>query len=166
MAWISQGREYHARLGVVIHEHEGTLERFLGDGLMVLFNDPLRRPDPPVRAVKMAVEMRNVVAELAAGWHKHGHDLGFGIGIAHGYATLGRIGFEGRFDYSAIGTVVNLAARLCSQAQPGQILIDPKVQAAVETLTETEPAGELVLKGLSRAINAFNIAELRAVSAC
>jgi adenylate cyclase len=154
-------REYHARLGALIHKHEGTLERFLGDGLMVLFNDPLRCPDPPVRAVKMAIEMRDSVAELTAGWRKHGHELGFGIGIAHGYATLGRIGFEGRFDYSAIGTVVNLAARLCSQAQAGQILIDPKVYAAVETLTETEPAGELTLKGLSRAIKAFNIAGLR-----
>ena len=154
-------REYHARLGALIHKHEGTLERFLGDGLMVLFNDPLRCPDPPVRAVKMAVEMRNCVAELAAGWHKHGHTLGFGMGIAHGYATLGRIGFEGRFDYSAIGTVVNLAARLCGQAQAGEILIDPKVYAAVEALTETEPAGELTLKGLSRAIKAFNITKLR-----
>ena len=95
--------------------------------------------------------MRDGVAELAAGWHKHGHELGFGMGIAHGYATLGRIGFEGRFDYSAIGTVVNLAARLCAQAAAGQILIDPKVHAAVETLAETEPAGELTLKGLSRA---------------
>jgi adenylate cyclase len=130
---------------------------------MVLFNDPLRCPDPALRAVKMAIEMRNGVAELAAGWHKHGHELGFGI--AHGYATLGRIGFEGRFDYSAIDTVVNLAAWLCSQAQPGQILIDPKVHAAVDALTETEPAGELTLKGLSRAIKAFNIAGFRAVPA-
>ena len=158
-------REYHARLGALIYKHEGTLERFLGDGLMVLFNDPLRCPDPPVRAVKMAIEMRDGVAELAAGWRKHGHELGFGMGIAHGYATLGRIGFEGRFDYSAIGTVVNLAARLCSQAQAGQILVDPKVHAAIEILTDTEPAGELTLKGLSRAIKAFNIAGFRAVPA-
>ena len=155
-------RDYHAQLGALIHKYEGTLERFLGDGLMVLFNDPLRCPDPSLRAVRMAVEMRTAVAELAAGWHKHGHDLGFGMGIAHGYATLGRIGFEGRFDYSAIGTVVNLAARLCSQAQAGQILIDPKVYAAVDALADVEPAGELVLKGLSRAIKAFNINALRA----
>jgi class 3 adenylate cyclase len=155
-------REYHARLGVLIHQYEGTLERFLGDGLMVLFNDPLRCPDPNVRAVRMAVDMRQAVGELADGWRKHGYELGFGIGIAHGYATLGRIGFEGRFDYSAIGTVVNLAARLCGQAQAGQILIDPKVYAAVETLAEIEPAGELVLKGLTRAIKAFNINGLRA----
>jgi class 3 adenylate cyclase len=154
-------REYHARLGALIHKHEGTLERFLGDGLMVLFNDPLRCADPAVRAVKMAVEMRDGVGELAAAWRKHGHELGFGMGIAHGYATLGRIGFEGRLDYSAIGTVVNLAARLCGQAQAGQILIDPKVYAAIESLAETEPAGELVLKGLSRAVKAFNISALR-----
>ena len=154
-------RDYHARLGVLIHKYEGTLERFLGDGLMVLFNDPLRCPDPSERAVRMAIEMRDGVAELAAGWRKHGHDLGFGMGIAHGYATLGRIGFEGRFDYSAIGTVVNLAARLCSQAAAGQILIDPKVQSAVEALAETEAAGELTLKGLSRPIKAFNISALR-----
>ena len=156
-------RDYHARLGALIHKYEGTLERFLGDGLMVLFNDPLQCPDPSERAVRMALEMRDGVAELAAGWRKHGHELGFGMGIAHGYATLGRIGFEGRFDYSAIGTVVNLAARLCSQARPGQILVDPKVRSAVEALVETEPAGELTLKGLSRPINAFNISALRSV---
>jgi len=154
-------REYHAALGNLIHKHEGTVERFAGDAIMVLFNDPLPCPDPNLRAVRMAVEMRDAVAQLAAGWRKHGHELGFGMGIAHGYATLGRIGFEGRFDYSAIGTVVNLAARLCGQAQAGQILIDPKVYAAVDTLVDTEPAGELVLKGLTRAIKAFNINALR-----
>ena len=155
-------RDYHAQLGKLIHKYEGTLERFLGDGLMVLFNDPLCCPDPSLRAVRMAVEMRDAVAELAAGWRKRGYELGFGLGIAHGYATLGRIGFEGRFDYSAIGTVVNLAARLCSQALAGQILIDPKVYAAVEAEVEAEPAGELTLKGLSRAIRAFNIKTLAA----
>jgi adenylate cyclase len=155
-------RDYHARLGALIHKYEGTLERFLGDGLMVLFNDPLRCQDPSLRAVRMAIEMRDGVAELSAGWRKQGHELGFGMGIAHGYATIGRIGFEGRFDYTAIGTVVNLAARLCSQALAGQILVDPKVQAAVESLTDSEPAGELTLKGLSRAIKAFNISALRA----
>jgi class 3 adenylate cyclase len=155
-------RDYHALLGTLIHKYEGTLERFLGDGLMVLFNDPLRCPDPSLRAVKMAIEMRDGVAELSAGWHKQGHELGFGMGIAHGYATIGRIGFEGRFDYTAIGTVVNLAARLCSQALAGQILVDPKVQAAVESLADSEPAGELTLKGLSRAIKAFNVSGLRA----
>jgi class 3 adenylate cyclase len=129
---------------------------------MVLFNDPLRCPDPSWRAVRMAVEMREAIAELAAGWQKKGYELGFGMGIAHGYATLGRIGFEGRSDYSAIGTVVNIAARLCSQAEAGQILIDPKVYAAIETQVDVEPAGELTLKGLSRAIKAFNIRALKA----
>ena len=150
-------REYHATLGKLIHKYEATLERFAGDGLMVWFNDPLPCPDPSVRAVRMAVEMRTGVVDLAAKWRKLGHDLGFGVGIAQGYATLGRIGFEGRFDYAAIGTVVNLAARLCSEAGDGKILIDRKVQAAVEALATTETAGELVLKGLHRPIATFNV---------
>ena len=153
-------REYHAALGALIHKYEGTVERFAGDGVMILFNDPLPCPDPSVRAVKMAIEMRDRVAELAATWRKHGHELGFGMGIAHGYATLGRIGFEGRFDYSAIGTVVNLASRLCGDAKDGQILVDGKVMAAIETLTGTEPAGELVLKGFHRPVRAFNVCAL------
>src|SRR6185295_19083364 len=140
-------REYHRALGELIHKYEATLERFAGDGLMVWFNDPLPCPDPSLRAVRMAIEMRNNVVGLATKWHKHGHELGFGVGIAQGYATLGRIGFEGRFDYPAIGTVVNLAARLCSEAGDGKILIDRKVHAAIEMLAITEPAGELLLKG-------------------
>ena len=131
---VSVLREYHATLGKLIHKYEATLERFAGDGLMVWFNDPLPCPDPSVRAVRMAVEMRSGVVDLAAKWRKHGHELGFGVGIAQGYATLGRIGFEGRFDYAAIGTVVNLAARLCSEAGDGKILIDRKVHAAIEAL--------------------------------
>ena len=154
-------REYHAALGQLIHKHQGTVERFAGDGIMVLFNDPLPCPDPSLRAVQMAIEMRNDVGALAAKWRKHGHELGFGIGIAHGYATLGRIGFEGRFDYGAIGSVVNLAARLCADAKDGQILIDPKVQAAIEDSTSTEPAGELTLKGFHRPVRAFNVCALR-----
>jgi adenylate cyclase len=150
-------REYHEALGTLIYKHGATLERFAGDGLMVWFNDPLPCPDPCERAVRMAVEMRTSVAELARKWRRQGYELGFGVGIAHGYATLGQIGFEGRFDYAAVGTVVNLAARLCSQAQDGQVLIDPKVQTAVESLATTEPAGELVLKGLHRPIAAFNV---------
>ena len=150
-------REYHADLGGLIHKFEGTLERFAGDGIMVLFNDPLPCADPALRAVRLAVAMRDHVAELAANWRKLGHELGFGVGIAHGYATLGRIGFEGRFDYSAIGTVVNLAARLCGEAKNGQILIDSKVFAAIEELAETEPVGGLVLKGFHRPIQAFNV---------
>jgi class 3 adenylate cyclase len=109
----------------------------------------------------MALKMRSHMAELMTRWRRCGHQLGFGIGIAHGYATLGRIGFEGRFDYAAVGTVVNLAARLCSQAADNQILIDCKVLAAVDAIFVTEPAGELVLKGLHRPTAAFNVCSLR-----
>jgi class 3 adenylate cyclase len=154
-------REYHDTLGRLIHKHEATLERFAGDAIMVWFNDPLPCPNPSERAVRMAVEMRSCVGELLGKWRKQGHELGFGVGIAQGYATLGRIGFEGRFDYAAIGTVTNLAARLCSEAGDGQILIDRKVQAATEQLVTTEPAGELTLKGLHRPVKTFNV---RAVS--
>ncbi|HJZ30647.1 MAG TPA: response regulator [Hyphomicrobiaceae bacterium] len=154
-------RQYHETLGKLIHQYEATLERYAGDGVMVWFNDPLPCPDPCQRAVRMAVKMRAAVAELVAQWCRQGHELGFGIGIAHGYATLGRIGFEGRFDYGAVGTVVNLAARLCSQAADNQILIDRKVLAAVEPMIATEPAGELMLKGLHRPTVAFNVCGLR-----
>jgi adenylate cyclase len=154
-------KEYHACLGALIHKFEGTLDRFAGDGVMVLFNDPLPCPDPSVRAVRMAVDMRDGVADLAQRWRKLGHELGFGIGIAHGYATLGRIGFEGRLDYSAIGSVVNLAARLCGEARSGQILVDGKVYAAIEALAEIEPLGDLALKGFYRAVQAFNVKSLR-----
>jgi class 3 adenylate cyclase/CheY-like chemotaxis protein len=154
-------REYHGSLAGLINSFEGTLERFAGDGLMVLFNDPIPCSDPCERAVKMAVEMRERVLVLASKWKKHGHDLGFGMGIAHGFATLGRISSEGRFDYTAIGRVVNLAARLCGEAKSGQILVDGKVHTAVETLTEFEPVGELELKGFQRPIAAFDIRSLR-----
>jgi class 3 adenylate cyclase/CheY-like chemotaxis protein len=150
-------REYHGALGKLIHKYEATLERFAGDAIMVWFNDPLPCPNPPERAVRMAVEMRAGIGELAAKWRKHGHELGFGVGIAQGYATLGRIGFEGRFDYAAIGTVVNLAARLCSEAADGQILVDRKVNAVVETLATTEHVGEFTLKGLHRPVTTFNV---------
>jgi adenylate cyclase len=155
-------REYHAALGTLVRAFEGTLERFTGDGLMVLFNDPLPCPDPPRQALRMAVEMRRCVGDLSIKWRKYGHDLGFGVGIAHGYATLGRIGSEERLDYTAIGTVVNLAARLCAEAASGQILIDSKVEASVEEIAETEPAGEFALKGLHRPVRAFNVRGLRA----
>ncbi len=154
-------REYHAGLGALINNFEGTIERFNGDGVMVLFNDPLPCPDPSVRAVRMAVEMRDCIAGLTARWRKHGHELGFGIGIAHGYATLGCVGFEGCFQYSVTGTVANLAAHLCDQAKSGEILIDSKVHAAVESMAELEPVGELALKGLHRPVLAFNVRELR-----
>ena len=116
--------EYHACLGALIHKHEGTLDKFAGDGLMVVFNDPLPCEQPTARAVRMATEMRDGIEALTAKWRKYGHQLGFGIGIAHGYATIGRVGFEGRYDYSAIGSVVNLASRLCGEAQAGQILVE------------------------------------------
>src|SRR3954451_7066846 len=154
-------REYHGSLAGLINSFEGTLERFAGDGLMILFNDPIPCPDPCERAVKMAVEMLDRVLVLAGKWKKHGHDLGFGMGIAHGYATLGRISSEGRFDYTAIGRVVNLAARLCGEAKSGQILIDGKVHSAVDGLAEIEPVGDLELKGFTRPISAFHVRSLR-----
>jgi class 3 adenylate cyclase len=156
-------REYHAALGDIIHRFEGTLERFLGDGLMVLFNDPIPCADPAVRAVRMAVAMRDRVVAMAEQWRKRGHELGFGVGIAQGYATLGRIGFEGRFDYAAIGTVPNLASRICSEAKPGQILISQRVHSAVEDLAESEPLGVLTLKGLARPVQVYDVRRLKNV---
>ena len=158
-------RDYHRALGALIDKFEGTVERFAGDGLMVLFNDPLPCAAPWARAVQMAIEMRDEVAKLAASWRTHGHDLGFGIGIAHGYATLGCIGFERRFQYSATGTVANLASRLCDHALNGQILVDAKVHAEAEALAELELVGELDLKGFRRPVKAFNVRRLRTASA-
>jgi adenylate cyclase len=152
---------YHSTLGRLIDKFESTLERFAGDGLLVLFNDPLPCNAPSARAVQMAVEMRRAVAELVAQWHTHGHDLGFGVGIAHGYATLGCIGFEGRFQYSATGSVANLASRLCDRAVDGQILIDAKVQSEISALVELESMGELELKGFHRPVKAFNVRKLQ-----
>jgi class 3 adenylate cyclase/CheY-like chemotaxis protein len=152
-------REYHATLGALILKYEGTLEHFAGDSLLVLFNDPLPCPDPSLRAVRMAVEMRDAIAGLAVKWRKLGHDLGFGIGIAHGYATLGCIGFEGRQQYSAIGSVANLACRLCDEARDGHILIDGKVHSAIEGAISAAPAGELALKGFRRPVGAFSVTE-------
>ena len=154
-------REYHETLGALIDKFEGTIERFAGDGLLVLFNDPLPCADPSARAVRMAVEMCEQVAKLAAGWRSQGHELGFGIGIAHGYATLGCVGFEGRFQYSATGTVPNLASRLCDQARNGQILVDAKVHAQVKGLAEMESVGELSLKGFHRPVKVFNVRGLQ-----
>jgi adenylate cyclase len=150
-------REYHAEMGRLILAHEGTLERFTGDGMMVFFNDPVEVPDAAARAVRMAVAMRDVVAGLSARWRKRGWDLGHGVGIAQGYATIGAIGFEGRWDYGAIGTVTNLAARLCGEAATGQILISAKVAAAVEGLIDAEDRGSLTLKGLARPVPIWSV---------
>jgi class 3 adenylate cyclase len=154
-------REYHSTLGTQIFRFEGTLERFAGDGLMVFFNDPLPCPEPAAQAVQMAIAMRRQMSELTDGWRKRGHQLGFGVGIAQGYATLGMIGFEGRIDYGAIGPVTNLAARLCDKAQDKQILISQRVYAAVEELVEAEPAGELSLKGFHKPVPTFNVVGLK-----
>ena len=155
-------REYHAEMGKLILEHDGTLERFTGDGMMIFFNDPMPVPNPPERAVRMAVAMRDRVAGLVGQWRRRGYELDLGVGIAQGFATIGAIGFEGRWDYGAIGTVTNLAARLCGEAKPGQILISVKVEAGVEDLIETEEVGPLALKGLARPIPAFNVVRLKA----
>ncbi len=151
-------RQYHAALGEVIFRHQGTLERFVGDGLVVLFNDPLPCADHSPRAVRMALEMRVRMAGLAADWRRQGHELGFGVGIARGYATLGTIGFEGRSDYAAIGPVANLASRLCDEAADGEILVSQRVLNALGGLALAEPAGELVLKGFARPVAAYRIA--------
>jgi class 3 adenylate cyclase len=154
-------REFHAEMGKLILEHEGTLERFTGDGMMIFFNDPVPVPNPAERALRMAFAMRERVGELTAKWRKRGYDLGVGVGVAQGYATIGAIGFEGRWDYGAIGTVTNLAGRLCGEAKPGQILISQRLLATVEDLVEVEPVGELTLKGFYRPITAHNVLRLK-----
>jgi adenylate cyclase len=154
-------REYHKTLGVLTDKYEATVERFTGDGLLVVFNDPVPCADPPLRAVHMAVEMRDEVTKLSQKWGRSGHDLGFGIGIAYGYATLGTIGYEGRLQYSVTGKVANLAARLCDEAKNGQILIDIGVRSAAEMHADIEFTEELTLKGFSRPVKAFNVRNLR-----
>ncbi len=154
-------QDYHTEMGQLIFEYGGTLERFTGDGLMVFFNDPIPCDDPSEKAVKMSVAMRDTVTELNSNWKKRGYNLGFGIGVDKGYATLGRIGFEGRFDYAAIGTVTNTASRLCDSAHPDQILISQKVLVDVEDIVSVEMIGDLVLKGLHRSINAYNVVGLK-----
>jgi len=154
-------REYHAALGVLVDKFDGTVERFTGDGLLVIFNDPLPCSDPSMRAVQMALEMRDEVAKLLAKWNRSGHEIGFGIGIAHGYATLGTVGYEGRFQYSVTGKVANLASRLCDEAKNGQILIDVNALSGIESRVDTEFTDELVLKGFTRPVKAFNVRNLR-----
>jgi len=150
-------REYHAEMGRLILEHEGTLERFTGDGMMVFFNDPVPVPNAPELAVRMALAMRERARQLDVGWRKRGHDLGMGIGIAQGYATIGAIGFEGRLDYGAIGTVTNLAARLCGEASATEILVSQRVAGAVEGLASLETMGPLTLKGFARPVPVFRV---------
>ncbi len=150
-------REYHTALGDLVFRFEGTLERFTGDGLMVFFNDPIPCDDAPLRSLRMAVAMRTRVRELSEAWTRRGHDLGFGLGIAQGYATLGRIGFEGRFDYAAIGSVTNLAARLCADAKPWQILTTQRVLSQTDGLAVGSPVGELALRGFSRPVMAYDV---------
>ncbi len=153
--------EYHGAVGPLIRKHEGTLDRFTGDGMLVFFNDPLPCPDPAQRAAKLAVEMRDAVNRLIPAWAKRGHSLGFGIGMAQGYATLGRIGFEDRFDYTAIGAVINLASRLCSEASDGQILASGRLASEIEDIALIEDLGERMLRGMARPVAVRNLTALK-----
>jgi adenylate cyclase len=154
--------EYHAAMGKLIVDFEGTLEHFAGDGMMIFFNDPVPVSNPPERGIRMTLAMRDRVKELKLRWRKLGHELDFGVGIAQGYATIGAIGFEGRWEYSAIGSVCNLAARLCAEAKPGEILVPQRLLGKVEELVEVEAVGELTLKGFHRPVPAYKILRLKA----
>ena len=154
-------RQYHATIGRTVLAHEGTIEHFAGDGVMILFNDPIPVAEHELAAIRMALEMREAVGMLAAGWKKRGYDLGFGVGVANGYATLGAIGFEGRRDYGAIGPVTNLSARLCGEASTGQILVSQRVHGKVEERVQVEHVGDLTLKGIHRPVPAYNVVSLR-----
>jgi class 3 adenylate cyclase len=157
-------RDYHAAIGESIIKFRGTLERFAGDGVMVIFNDPVPVDNPALQAVRMALEMRDAIGTLTERWRRLGHEIGFGIGIAHGFATLGTIGFEGRFDYAAIGMVSNVASRLCDEATSGQILISPRVMIAVEDAITAGPVGEFALKGIRRPLAAYNVVTAKAAN--
>ena len=152
---------YHQALGRLVFEHEGTLEHFAGDGLLVFFNDPVPIPDAPARAVRMAVRMREAVTALAEGWRRLGYDLALGVGISRGFATLGRIGFEGRYDYAAIGTVTNLSARLSAHAAGGQILVSQRVMVGAEDVALGREVGPLELRGFSKPLVAYEIVGLK-----
>jgi len=149
--------EYHTAIGRIIFAYGGTLERFAGDGVMAIFNDPVPMPKPALQAVQMALDMRSAIGTLMEKYRLLGHDLGFGIGISHGFATLGTIGFEGRYDYAAIGTVSNVASRLCDEAKPGQILISPRVLMATQDAITVDPVGQFTLKGVRRPMAAYNV---------
>jgi adenylate cyclase len=153
--------EFHAAMGKLIVQFEATVGWFAGDGLMAWFNDPVPCPAPAGRAVQMAVEMRNVMAGLTSKWRRRGHELDFSVGIGLGYATLGRIGFDGRYDYGAVGTVLNLASRLCDEAEHRQILVSERVYSEVEELVEAEPTGEFRLKGFAKPVAAYSITSLK-----
>jgi adenylate cyclase len=157
-------REYHQATGKLIQQYEGTLEHFTGDGMTVLFNDPLPVPNPAERAVRMALAIRDRIREMADDWRKRGYELSAGIGIAQGFATIGAIGFDARWDYSAIGTVTNLAARLCGEAPGDQILISQRVSAAVEAFVEIEPEQVLRLKGFHRPIISHRVRRLKTLA--
>ncbi len=154
-------QEYHAAMGQIILDYEGTLEHFAGDGIMIFFNDPVPVPNPGEKAMRMALAMRNKMADLTVRWHKRGFELSMGIGLAQGYATLGAIGFEARREYGAIGTVINLASRLCGEAKSGQILLPQRLLGMIEDLVDVEYVGELVLKGFHRPIKAYNVLGLK-----
>jgi len=149
--------EYHAAVGALVLDHEATLERFTGDGIMVFFNDPVPVRDPARRAARMAIAMQHEVARLAVGWSRRGYELAMGVGIAQGFATIGSIGFPGRIDYGAIGTVTNLAARLCGEARGGEILVSQRVQGLLDGDPACTPAGDLALKGFHRPVPAFRV---------
>jgi class 3 adenylate cyclase len=158
-------RAYHREIGRLVGEHDGTIEHFAGDGVMIIFNDPVILPDPALAAARMAADVRTAVDALAQEWRRSGYKLGCGIGIALGYATIGTIGFEGRYDYGTIGSVTNLAARLCSKAADGQILVSQKVFARIENVIDAAPAGELTLKGFSKPVAVHAVVAIRAPAA-
>ncbi len=154
-------QEYHAAMGQIVLDHEGTLEHFAGDGIMIFFNDPVPVPNPAEKAIRMAIAMRDKMGDLTVRWHKRGFDLSMGIGLAQGYATIGAIGFEARWEYGAIGTVMNLASRLCGEAKSGQILLPQRLLGMIEHLVDVEYVGDLLLKGFHRPIKAYNVLGLK-----
>jgi class 3 adenylate cyclase len=158
-------RSFHEAMGELVESFDATVGWFAGDGLMVWFNDPIACDNPAERAVRMAIGMRESMTDLRAGWRRRGHELDFSVGIALGYATIGRIGFEGRYDYGAVGTVLNLAARLCDEARPGQIVVSRRVLAEVEEFVEVEPVGALTLKGFGKPVEAFAVLDVERIPA-
>ena len=150
-------REYHEVVGSLIFRYEATLEHFAGDGVMSFFNDPIPCPDPTARAVRMTIDMRDEMDGLLKKWEKRGFELGFGAGVALGYATLGQVGFEGQFHYMAIGSVANLASRLCDEAKDGQILITQRIFAEIEGIAEVEHVGAHTFKGFHKPISAVQV---------